>query len=77
VAGKLDAAHARHLHIEQDDVGLVLGHGVERIARAAGLADDVVRAVLGNIGQQRPQAVARKRFVVNDQYPRFHAGVFE
>ena len=38
---RLDAAEARHLDVEEDDVGREVAREVERLARAARLADDL------------------------------------
>ena len=66
-AGQFDAGHARHLDVEQHDVGLGhidLGQRVGCIAR---LAHDLVRKLRCKVCQQFAHARACHRLVVNDQ----------
>jgi hypothetical protein len=55
---RLQAAHARHRHVQQDDVGLQLGRGLDAGYAVGGLADDLDRRILGQRrAHQRPEAL--------------------
>ena len=41
VARRLDAAHARHVQVHDDDVGRELAHDPNRLGAGRGLADDL------------------------------------
>ena len=64
-----EAVEARHLHVEQDQVGLLLGDRLDRLEAVAALADDLdVRLVL----QPVAHPLAGQRLVVHDQSPDLH-----
>ncbi len=66
LAGRLEPVHARHLQVDQRDVGGVhdrLAHGLGAVA---GLRDHLEA---GHRGEQGGQAVAHDRVVVGDQHP--------
>jgi len=67
VASQLDPGHARHLDVEQHDLGLRDLDLRERLGRVGRLADDPVREFGGQVGQQLAKPRAGDRFVVNDQ----------
>ena len=60
----VEAAHARHLHVEQHEIGPARGHGVDGVAAAGGFADagDVLVVL-----EQHPQPGPREGFVVDDE----------
>jgi hypothetical protein len=56
VAGQLNTRHARHLHIHQDDLG-VLGINLRQsLGGVSGLTDDAMRKFRGKICQNLSQA---------------------
>ena len=63
LAGGLDAVHARHPHVHEDDVGSELAGAIHRLLAARGLSDDedVVRQPEG-----RAQAFSRHGMVIDD-----------
>ena len=66
----LHAAHARHDHVQQDDVGAaVFGQAVDGLTAAFGVDDDIALAL-----QHRLRDAALGRIVVNDKYGLRHAG---
>ena len=61
----LDAGHARHVHVEEADVGLLLLELLDRLAAIARLRDDFE---LGpRLREQALERVAQQRLVVGDQ----------
>ena len=58
----LDAVHARHLDVEDDQVGR-LALGEREPFLAGGGADELVAFVL----ERHPQRIANRRFVVDDE----------
>jgi hypothetical protein len=66
-----DAIHAGHAHVEQNDVGSQLNGELERVASVARFARNFH---VGNFAEQAPQALPRRRLVVDDQHTQFHAG---
>src|SRR5207253_10535292 len=64
VARRLDAAHARHVEIHDDDVGRDLAHEPHRLAAGRGFADDLDTLLLEQVAETR----AEKVVVVDDQH---------
>ena len=65
----LDAVHARHHHVEADQVGVVLFDGTER-RRAVGSLDHVIALMVQELAQQRPV----RGFVIDRQDERSLTG---
>jgi hypothetical protein len=66
---ELEAVDTRHLHVEEHDVGLMLGDREERLASVAGLADDLD---VGMAREPERQTAPGEGFVVNDQRTQAH-----
>ena len=69
--GRVDAVAARHLHIHDHQVGLMLLGQFDGLLAVAGLADDVVTLLSQHLGQVHSD----ERFVFRDQDPARHSGV--
>ena len=67
-ARRLEAVHARHLDVEDGQVGLQLAHQLDRLVAPAGLADDVVALLLEGLAQVE----ADDRFVFSDHNTNRH-----
>ena len=64
-----EAVEAGHLDVEQDQIRLLLGDGLDGLEAVAALADDLdVGLVLESVAHP----LARERLVVHDQGPDFH-----
>jgi hypothetical protein len=62
--GRLDAVHARHADVEEDQVGMVLLDQLDRLGAVLRLADDLE---LGpDLGQAGAQLFAQQPLVVGD-----------
>ena len=66
VARRFDAVHPGHADVEQYDVRILASRDFEGLQPVACLADHLVNA---RIIEQLPQAIARRRFVVDNQDP--------
>ena len=63
-ARRLDAGHAGHADVEEDEVGMVLLDQLDRLGAVLRLADDLE---LGpDLGQARAQLLAQQPLVVGD-----------
>ena len=62
--GDLEPAAARHLDVEQQQIGRQLGDALDRLDAVLGLADDLD---VGFAGQQLAQPIARRLLVVHEQ----------
>ena len=62
-AGGADAVEHRHVQVEQDRVGLVLGHQLQRLFAVRGRADHVDA---GQAAEQQDKALADAGLVVGD-----------
>ena len=67
VTGELDAVHARHADVDQNDVDGLLGGHRQRGLAVGGFAAGGVGQLGRHIGQQVAQAAACRRLVVDDQ----------
>ncbi len=67
VGGQLDTVHARHADIGQHHIDRVVAQEVERLEAVGRLADHHARQLHGQIGEQRAQAVASQRLVIDDE----------
>ena len=65
VMGRLDAVHPRHADVQEGDVRLRLGRKPDRLLAVGRLGDHLV---LVEVLEQLPQPVARRLFIVDDQY---------
>ena len=64
-----EAVEAGHLDVEQHEIRLLLGDGLDGLEAVAALADDLdVGLVLESVAHP----LARERLVVHDQGPDFH-----
>ena len=61
----LETVGAGHLHVEKDQVWLKPPDRVDRVSAVRALGDDFEPVFAG---QQRPQPLARQRFVLRDQH---------
>jgi hypothetical protein len=52
LCGQFHPAHARHLHIQQQDIGLAARNAGQRLRGISGFANDQMRAFCRNISQQ-------------------------
>ena len=64
VAGRVDAAHARHVQVHDDDVGSELAHDPHGLGAARRLADDLDSLLLEQVAEACPEQVV----VVDDQH---------
>ena len=67
VACQLDAGHARHLHVHQYHLRTLRLDLRQCFGRVGCLADDAMRKLRRQIGQNLSQPGARRRLVINDQ----------
>ena len=67
VARRLEAAHAGHLDIEQNDLRLGGRDELNRLEAVARLAHDLGPHIRGDVTEQLLQALARRRLVVDDE----------
>ena len=67
VPGQLDAGHARHLDVHQDDLGPLRLDLRKRLGRIGGLAHDAMRKLRREVGEHLSESGPRGRLVVNDQ----------
>jgi hypothetical protein len=66
VARDLQAVHAGHADVEQDEVRLLVADHGQRLGAVAGLARNLVAR---EFREQAAQAFARERLVVDDDHP--------
>src|SRR5262249_7875905 len=61
-----------HLHVQQDDVGVVLADQLDRVGTGGALGDDL-EVLVG--AEQLPEALPEQRVVIGDHQPDHAAGV--
>src|SRR5437867_4458418 len=62
----LEAAHAGHLHVQKDEIGMLLFDDLQRLDAVARLADDAHPV---GAGEEAEQTVARELLVVHHHRP--------
>ena len=64
---ELDTAHARHVNIDQSQLGAAIRKQGKRLNAAGGFADNLSGRVCRTIGEHFAQARARGRLVIDQQ----------
>src|SRR5581483_1063050 len=73
MARGLEAVHARHAHVQQQDVGRQLGRALQSLYTIDRLTSDLDTLQLR---QQAGQALAGRRFIIHDQHLELHVASF-
>ena len=71
VTRHLDASHARHLDVEEQDLRAARGQALDHLQAVGRLARHAGGDLAAHVGEQLLQPVARRRLVVGNEHPQF------
>ncbi len=74
MARQLDAAHARHLDVEQEHLRPAARQPIDDLEAVGRFPDHGRGQLSANVGQQFLQARPRRRLVIGDEHPQFRTG---